>query len=276
MALNKEVWVTDIRETLELGADFLKRMTDLSEFVQNGTIHLPQSGAATAIYKNVSSFPIAVAQRTDTDLTIAVDQYSTQAFNVSNIESFQLSYAKRDSVMGQHVRKLTEFIGDSVLQSILPTDTARIVTTSGTVKYSDIVKIAAIMDKDNVSKANRSLELPTDMYYELLQDENVLKQYISGFSGSTVASGQFVTLAGINIYQRPTVATVSGVLAGVAYQKDSVGAAVSNIDVFTDSGDGNGNPLYGGGTLMSACVWLGAGKLRADNKGIVALVQGAE
>lgn len=274
MALNKEVWVTDIRETLELGADFLKRMSDLSEFVTNGVIHLPQSGEATQIYKNVSAFPIGVAQRTDTDLTIAVDQYSTQAFNVSNIESFQLSYNKRDSVMGQHVRKLTEFIGNTVLQSITPTDPARTVTTSGALKYADIVKIAAILDKDNVSKANRNVEVPVDMYYELLQDENVLKQYISGFSGSTVASGQYVTLAGLNIYARPTVATIGTAMAGVAYQKDSVGAALSNIDVFTDSGDGNGNPLYGGGTLMSACVWLGAGKLRADNKGIVALVRG--
>ena len=198
-----------------------------------------------------------------------LDQYSTQAFLVTNLESTQLSYSKRDSVMGQHSRKMVEFIGDSVLTAITTSDLTRTVTAGVTVNYADILAIAKKMDLDNVPKNDRFLELSTEGYYELLQDDIVSKAYANGFNYSTVESGNILKLAGIQIFERPTVGTA----LGVAYQKDSVGAAVGAIDFMTDFGDnGNGNPLYLGG-IMSAIVWLGAGKLRSDEKGIVALVR---
>lgn len=265
--LNKEVWTSDIQKTLERDASFLARMTNLSEFVENQYINIPQSGAATQIFKNANTFPLTVAQRTDTVERMRLDQYSTQAFTVSNLESTQLSYNKRDSVMGQHARKMVEFIGDSVLQAITPLDAARIITAGPAVNYADILAIAKQMDLDNVPKADRYLELSTQGYYELLQDDIVSKAYANGFNYSTAESGNILKLAGIQIFERPTVGTA----LGVAYQKDSVGAAVGSIEFMTDFGDnGNGNPLYLGG-IMSAIVWLGAGKLRSDEKGIVAL-----
>lgn len=275
MGLQKEIWVQDVKETLERDFTSLSRMTDVSEFVEGKYINIPQSGAATTFNKNVTSFPLAVAQRTDTNLQIAVDQYSTQAFLVSNIESAQLSYSKRDSIMGQHVRKLIEGIGDTVLQSILPTATDRLVTVlaGATLTYADILKVAKLMDTDNVPKANRSLELPTDMYYELLADDNIKNQYINGFANSTVETGFVLKVAGISIFERPTVAVLNAKAAGVAYHKDSVGAAVGQIDFMTDFGDnGAGSPLYLGG-IMSAIVYLGCGKMRSDNRGIVGLVR---
>lgn len=275
MALNKEVWVTDIQETLELGLDFLPRMSDYSEFATNKTVHLPQSGVATQIYKNANVFPLAVAQRTDTLKSFDIDQYSTQAFLVTNIEEYQLSYNKRQSIMGQHVRALAENMASTVLQGITPTEAGRTVTTTGALDFDDIVKVAAILDKDNMGAADRTLELPVDMFYELYKDERVLHQNISGFSGSAVASGTFLEVAGIKIYKRPTVATISGAAAGVAYHKSAVAYAKDAPEVFTDSGDGNGNPLYGGGIIMSALGWLGVTRLRSDSKGVVALVRGA-
>jgi hypothetical protein len=274
MALQKEIWISDVKETLERDFTSLSRMTDLSEFVEGKNINIPQAGTASTFNKNVTSFPLSVASRTDTVLQIPVDQYSTQAFHVSNLESAQLSYNKRDSIMGQHVRLMIQGIGDTVLQSILPTDNARLVTIAGAkLAYSDILKVAKMMDADNVPKANRSLELPTDMFYDLLEDDTVAKQYANGFAYSTVETGTVLKVAGINIFERPSVAVHSAAPAGVAYHKDSVGAAVGNIDFMTDFGDnGLGNPLYLGG-IMSAIVWLGAGKLRTDNKGIVGLVR---
>ena len=268
--LNKEVWQADIKATLERDAAFLSRMTNLSEFVSNEYINIPQSGAATQIFKNVTQFPLAVAQRTDTVEKIKMDQYSTQAFLVTDLESTQLSYSKRDSVMGQHSRKMVEFVGDTVLQDITPTAPARTVQVAGaTLAFGDIVNIAKMMDLDNVPKPDRSLELSTEAYYELLQDENILKSFANGFNYSTVETGNVLKVAGISIYERPTVGTA----LGVAYQKNSVGAAVGTIDFMTDFGDnGNGNPLYLGG-IMSAILWLGAGKLRSDSKGIVALTR---
>ncbi|RZJ93155.1 MAG: hypothetical protein EOO60_05665 [Hymenobacter sp.] len=118
-------------------------------------------------------------------------------------------------------------------------------------------------------KTDRYLELSTEAFYELLQDDDVKRAYANGFAYSTMEGAQVFKLAGITINERPN----TGTALGVAYHKASVGKALGAIDFLVDAGsNGNGNPLYGG-IIMSARVWLGAGKLRSDNKGIVALVR---
>jgi hypothetical protein len=273
MALIKEVWMADIQETLDLNADFIGRMRNLDEFITNGYIHVPQASALTAPVMNNTTFPLPVQHRTDSELLIKVDQFQSPVYTVPDIESFQISYNKRESIMGGLNRELVAYIGDQVFQRITPTAANRKVTSTGALKYSDILAVAKKLDLDNVPKSDRHLELPTDLFYELLLDDDVKNQYISGFA--TVASGAeagALKLAGIMIHERPTVATVGGAQAGVAYHKDAVGVGRGGVGVLTGT---EGDPVYGGGTTMSSIVWLGAGVLRSDNKGIVTLVRGA-
>lgn len=276
MALQQEVWIQDIIETLERDATFLSRMKSLDEFVDKNYIHIPNAGAAPQIFKNVNTFPLTPAQRVDTETLVKLDQYSTQPTLVTDLEAAQLSYSKRDSVMGQHTRILVQNIGDSVLQALTPTAANRTVTIAAGAKagYADILKVAQMMDTDNVAKNDRHLELPADMFYELLQDEAIYKQYISGLGAVVAGTEAVLRIAGIYLHERASVSTIGGKSAGLAYQKDSVGVAKGEIRVLVDSGDnGNGNPLYNG-ILMNELVWFGQAVLRSDNKGVVALVRG--
>lgn len=273
MALQKEVWISDVQEVLTQSADFTTRMSDLSEFITNKKIHVPQAGSLSTPTKNASAFPLVPGQRVDSELVIDVDQYSTNPVLVTNIEEFQLSYNKRQSLMRAQNLSLVEFIGNSIFQKIAPTAADRKVVTTGALKYTDILKVQEMLDMDLVPAADRSLELPVSMFYELLADDDVKKQYASGLN--TIQTGNFVELAGIKIYKRKTVATVDGSPAGVAYQKQYVGVGQSAIDTFLDAGtNGNGLATYGGGSIMSNVIWMGADKLRTDSIGVISLVRG--
>ncbi|WP_046245013.1 phage capsid protein [Hymenobacter terrenus] len=268
--LNKEVWIADIQETLTQDAAFLTTMSDWTEFVDNEFINIPQAGAIGGSEKNTTTFPLTVAKRTDSVQQIKMDLYNTPAVLISEIESYQLSYNKRQSVMGQHVRQMVEFAGNTILQNVAPTDAAHQVSITGALTYEDVLAAAKILDKDNVQKFDRTLVLDTDMYYELLNDDKVIRL---GWNQAAIEEGKILKVAGFSIYQRPSVATLSGQVASVGYQKTAVGYGKGAVDIMSDSGDnGLGNPLYLG-AILTGIMKLGAGKARTDSKGTVALVR---
>jgi hypothetical protein len=106
MALQQEIWVQDIKETLHQGSEFVKTGTDHSAFVAKKTVHMPQSGAMTAIEKNRSSLPGTIAQRTDTELTYNLNEYTTDPVLITDLDELQTSYMKRQSVLSQHINAI--------------------------------------------------------------------------------------------------------------------------------------------------------------------------
>jgi hypothetical protein len=266
--LNQEAWMSDYKETLNLEASFLSRMTDLGAFVNNEFIHFPNAGALTkSMTENQNTFPLSFEQRTDSTIDIKMTQFSTTPVLITDLESFQVSADKRNSVVGQKNREVIEYAGDKVFSKIIAgVDAAHTVTYTDTLTFEDIVKVQALLDMDNVPQADRSLELTVEQYYQLAQDPKVLPMYASGLN--VVQSGSFLEIAGIKLYKRPRIATVAGKMAGIAYHKGSVGAAVSSIKTFVQYD----HPLYLG-TILTNAMWLGAGVLRTDKKGVVALVK---
>lgn len=274
MAILKEVWLKDIQEVLRSGADFLDTFTDLSELADNNGINVPQSGAGGTVTKNANVFPLTASQRVDIVKRIPVDSYNTSPVSVPTTEDFQASYNKRNSVMGAQARQLAEYIGDTALQNICPTAAGRKITALGAkITYEDILAVAKAFDLDKVPAGDRYLALPTDMYYDLLDDAKVAQAYSNGMNTQVIGSGKVTDVAGIKIWQRPTVATLAGAPAAVAYHKDFVAFGKADLKLFVDSGDnGEGNPLFLG-AVMTAQYFFGADNLRTDDTGTFALVR---
>jgi hypothetical protein len=135
-----------------------------------------------------------------------------------------------------------------------------------------MVKIAGMFSAANISQDKRHIELPQDMFDELLLDENIFKLYISGLSAVRDGEAAVLRVAGINVHSRSTVATSGGKSAALAYQSDAIGVCKGDIGILLDSGDnGNGNPLYVG-TLGNAVLWYTGVVLRPD--GVIAVVRG--
>ena len=310
MALQKEIWIQDIQETLNQNAAFLPYSVDDSSYIAFKTVHIPQSGANPNIKVNPSSFPLAISERTDTDLTYSMRQYALEPTLITNIDELQVSYDKRQSVIGQQMSTLTEIIGNYVANSWAAGGSANIIRTTGAsggalapsatgarklVTLQDINNMAKKLDNDNMPRDNRYLLMNVDMFWELMLISDVLRASYNGFQGqpNVIQTGVVAMLSGFKIMIRPTVAiydntstpvlksltngyytgAASDNLACIAWHSSVVSRALGSMTPMYDSGsNGNGKPEYLG-SIFNMEVMLGSAIRRSDKKGVAALVQ---
>jgi hypothetical protein len=307
MALIKEIWVSDVQEALNRNADFLPYSVDHSAYIAFGTVHVPQSGSNPTVVKNPATFPLSINERTDTDRTYSLNQFALEPVLITNLDELQISYDKRQSVLGQQITTLTQRIGDEVAISWSATGAANIVSTTGSavatslapgatgtrkaVTLADIASLASKLDKDNVPRQNRKLLMSTDMFWELFAISDVIRASYNGFQSqpNVLANGIVAMLYGFEIMMRPVVSVYANSttvpkafgaatattdnLACIAFHSTTVARALGSMTPLYDSGsNGNGKPEYLG-SIFNMEVMLGSAILRADMKGVAALVQ---
>lgn len=301
MALQKEIWINDIQEKLFAGAEFVRRSVDHSAFIENKIVHLPQAGVAPSIEKNRTSYPAAIAQRTDAETFYQLNEYTTDPIHITDIDELQTSYDKRNSVLGQHIDVLNDRIAletafawstDTVANQIVTTGSASSLalapSATGTrleLTKEDVRSVAALFDRQNVPSMNRVLVLPSDMYYQLFSDTTL----ISGdyMRRSSLEGGVIAQLYGFDIMIRSAISifaestgtytkkavgaagAATDSLGALAFQTNSVSNALGDIKVYSDED----KPEYYG-SIFSAMLMHGAAKLRSDEKGIASIVQG--
>lgn len=309
MALQTEIWVGDIQDALYQDAQFILKSVSHDGYVSNKTVHVPQSGAGPSISVDRSSLPATITQRTDTDLTYSLNEYTTDPILIRNLDELQISYDKRQSVVGQHTKILSETIGNKVAYVWGGTPSAgRIVRTTGTatasalangatgtrnqITVADVANLQKILDKDLIPQNDRYLLLPSDMYWDLFAISDVVRASAVAYSQTNLASGVVAELLGFKIMRRAVVQQYNAAattikdtstvaftgaatdqLGAIAWHPSYVAKALGSIDLFSDSGDnGKGKPEYYG-IILSALVMLGSTKLRTDNRGVAYLVQ---
>lgn len=304
MALIKEIWIADVQEALNQNADFLPYSTDHSGYVAFGTVHLPQSGANPTVIVAPSTFPLTVSERTDTDRTYSLVQYALQPTLITNIDELQISYDKRQSVIGQQLSTLTQTIGNYVATSWAAIGATNLIATTGAAGTSlapgatgtrkqvallDIANLAAKLDKDTVPRQGRKLLMPVEMFWELFTISDIVRASYNGFQVNALATGVVAQLFGFDIMIRPTVAVYANGgtspkavgaatattdnLACIAWHPTVVSRALGSMTPLYDAGsNGNGKPEYLG-SIFNMEVMLGSAILRTDMKGVASLVQ---
>lgn len=304
MALIKEIWVNQVVETLNQDAAFISSSVDHSAYIAFGTVHVPQSGANPNVLVNPTSFPLTISPRTDTDRTYLMNQYALEPTLIGNLDALQVSYDKKNSVIGQQISTLVERIGTQVAYTWSPTGASNVVVTTGTagsslapgatgtrkmVTLADVANCAKKLDKDNVPRIGRKLLMNSDMFWELFTISEVVRASYNGFQNNVLANGTIAQLFGFDIIMRPTVSiytvttnvpkavgaatATTDNLGCIAFHTSTVSRALGAINPMYDAGDnGNGKPEYLG-SIFNMEVMLGSAILRADMKGVCALVQ---
>jgi hypothetical protein len=243
MALQQEIWSKDIQELLYPDNAILAKTTDASQFLHYHTVHLPQAGANGLVTKNLAlnGALAGTYQRTDTVIQYTIDSYAVQPVIVSDLETYQVSYDKRKSILYNAAKNLQTVQTDTFLYEIAPL-TANTFTTgafsgnslafqtsgvggaTGTRRqttFSDVTNLKSILDKQNVPQTERVLIAPSDIYNnELLQLPNVLNMYqfaSAGINQAVAPTGSVAKVMGFDIYERPTtVIYTSGNTGSVA------------------------------------------------------------
>lgn len=303
MGVQKEIWQDHIEGNLFKDNEFLLRSVDASEYImENGkTVHIPQAGATPSIVKNRSTFPATASQRTDTDVTYDLDNYSSDPIHIAKAEERELSYDKRETVLAEHESTLRERFADELLRIWSPSNAANIIRTTGAATLAHLdsatgnrkkfaladLKAAQLkLDKMKVSKVGRVALFSADMYQQFTDELTVndKRDFSASYNPETGVIGK---LYGFDIMMRADVVqydnTATPVLkaygasaattdndAVLCWYDKGVERAVGSVEFFDDER----NPLYYG-DVYSFSVTVGGRKRRADQKGTLAIVQAA-
>ncbi|MDM8176850.1 hypothetical protein QT327_21285 [Olivibacter sp. 47] len=296
-----EIWVKYIIERFWKNNAFMKNAFNDDQYVIGGKIvHIPQPGAKPVVRKNRTTFPAAAVRRTDTDILYALDEYSTDPTHIQDAEKVELSYDKIDSVLGDHIGAIADVAADdmilkwladiqaaNIIKTTGPATAATLVGATGNRKaavHKDIRRARLLMNTNNVPQGDRFgllEENMADQIFESLSD-NEQRNFTEYADASTGVLGR---LYSFDIMTRSSVAAATNtdaikaldaeILAtdnavSMFWHKNAVARAQGEVKLFDNVND----PQYYG-DIYSALVRMGGRRRRADDLGVVALIQDA-
>lgn len=296
MALNKQVWLNTIVENFFPDNSFATKSIDDSIFVSNKTVHIPNAGAPSGVVINRTQKPASVNQRNDQDLTYDMDELTTNPIYIPNIDTVELSYDKRQSILWNDRMELQKHAHQNLLYrwfvagKVIETEGgARDAHTSTTatgkrkaLTKDTILKLMTRFNQDDVPATGRYILLDAVMYADLLKD--LTEKELSAFLASANAQkGILGNLYGFDIMQRSQVlrltagkallkwsedAAATELAAGLAWQEQCVSRALGETKMFDSTDD----PTYYG-DIYSFLTRVGGSYRRYDKKGIYVIAE---
>ena len=204
--VNEAPWLDGIAEldvdVLELGA---------GSGSEKNIIHIPRSMFAPEVLINNTTYPIALQEYTDDDVTVQLDKYQTKATSLSDDQIVGASYNKIDVITKGHIIQITLNKYKKAIHAIAPsadsTDTP-VVRASGdsleaggrkTLTYQDIVTAKTKLGKSGgeCPTDSRRLVLCPEHWDDLLRDRKNFGDKLVNYKTGDVAP----VIAGFEIYQ---------------------------------------------------------------------------
>jgi hypothetical protein len=295
-----EIWANYIIERLWKDNKFLQyAFSDDDKVLAGKIVHIPQPGSKPTTMKNRAVFPATAVRRVDTDIIYPLDEYTTDPTHIQDAEKVELSYDKINSVYGDHAGTLVEDVaGDAIYKWLVGIGAASILRTTGAntseiltgatgtrkvMVHDTLRKAQKVMNKQNIPAEDRYALLSSDMADQLFESLSNT-QYRDFSQYANAETGVIGKLYGFSIMQRSEVATsdVTGLIinpygaaveadtndVSFCWQKNSVARAIGEVKFFE-----NPDRAEYYGDVYSALLRFGGRRRRADNAGVVAIIQ---
>lgn len=305
MAVQVEIWQKDIVSNLFADNTFMSKAFNADQYVLAGkVVHVPQAGTPAAVVKNRSELPAVAVKRADTEVNYSLDEYTTTPHVVQITEEVEASYDKRQSVISEDKQALEEAVSEEMIDKWSPGATAAATcylrTTGDAVEAhlpsatgnrlsfttKDVAAAAFKMNSLNVPKTERYALVDSWMYKQLLDSMSEADQ-IAFHKHADLANGTIGKLHGFEFYERSSVTRYTNAATPVHKAWDAAGATTDNAAAIfwqknsVERAKGEVIALYNEkdatyyGDVMSFLVRAGGRIRRADNKGVVAVIQAA-
>lgn len=303
MAVQVEFWQDRIEENLfKYGNEFLNYSVDASKYVIGGTVvHIPQAGSAPTVTKNATTYPLTVATRADTDVTYPLDTYRTSGVHIPHAEKLENSVDKASSVLNDENGTMTDRPADEILYKWSTSSSSNILRTTGSLSGDSLAPSATgtrkQLTRGDLTKLRNKLKkskvkgqmvgvVPTDMYGELLADDEFMKSSnVHVERNVDLGKGEIRMWQGILLIERidttiydntPAPKLVGATAAStdnqavIAWIDQAVERSVGSIKFFENTEDA----IYQG-DVYSAFVKAGGRQRRSGGEGVAAIVQTA-
>lgn len=213
------VFLRSLQEEYKKIDTWLNEAQDLSSFVADGqTLRFPEAGAAPEVYKNTTN-DIDSVEPQETVFDVVLDYYDSQNYKVRNIHDHALPYDKIQYYTRLSSQAIIEkevadaaytFAPDAAgaKKVVLPT-TGDVRDTYKMCTLTDIVNLARACDKAGFPDAGRNLVLPSDMWWDLVANNEILKAQLSYQQNNGVINPTIVNYYGFKIHKSATNNLVS-------------------------------------------------------------------
>lgn len=206
MALNKEVWINQLKENFYPESGFLNFVLDFSSEVENDKIHIASADIDPKVLVNNTTYPIKIVGREDEDNELELDTFETENTIVRRPEAIEYSYNKLESVVRQHRSTLQKSVAIKAAHSIAPNEDSEftpLVLTTGAVDgnrkrltFADILTLKERFDTAEIPLEKRYLVLhPKHVSDLLLEDLKLFKDLTNIVDGQPTRFAGFGTLA---------------------------------------------------------------------------------
>lgn len=293
-----EIWAKFIMGAIFRNNAFLQYAFNADDNVLSGkVVHIPQAGGTAGVQKNRSSLPANVTKRTDTDITYALDEFTTDPRLIPYADTVELSYDKMNSVMTDDMNALRQTVAENMLINWAPA-TNIIRTTGGAIathltgtlgsrrKFisDDLMAAQLYLDNQDMPTEGRYALISANMHNQLVKglSESEYRDYSRALDPATGVVGQLwgfkiLVRSRVLVYDNTPEVKAYGAVAAdtdndavLCWHQDAVERAMGEIKVFNRDND----PQYYG-DLMSFLMRMGGRIRREDEKGVVAIVQDA-
>lgn len=228
MALNKEIWVGQIKENFYPDSSFLTKVLDYSADVNNNKIHMASAGIDPKVLINNTTYPINIVGRDDEDNEIPLDKFETENTIVRRPDAIEYSYDKLESVIRQHRQTLQKSVAIKAAHAIAPakdTEYTPIVATTGTERdgrkrltFADILALKERFDSVEIPLEKRYLILHPKHVSDLLLEDLKLYKDITN-----IVDGEPLRFAGFGCFafaHTPTYKQTENGLQKIAFQEE--------------------------------------------------------
>lgn len=235
LRITVEIWQNHIEQEIFKNNGFMRKSYNADEYVIGGkVVHIPQSGGSGSVVKNRTSVPATVRKRTDTDIVYVLDAYTTDPVLIPNVDTKELTYDKRNSVLSEDRDKLIQVTAEWTLQNWVSSPVygaygatslpagAKFVTNSTTSVAASAPgatgnrKAASITDLQRLQAYFRSIDrwyegkmhimLPPQMLVQMFPADSVVTAtYMQSVTEAERREGIIMKAQGFNIHSRSTV-----------------------------------------------------------------------
>lgn len=256
MALNKQVWTSQLMRNFYPEYLFLTYAQDFTNLVENDKIHIPEMGSDPNVLLNNTTYPIAVTERVDIDQEITLDTFETENTMVRDAEAVEMAYDKVESVIYGHKQTLGSTTAQKAAHAFSPSDNTTetpVLFTTGAdngegfkrMTPQDVLKLKKAFDLADIPLDDRYLVLDPNHVEDLIEFDLKAFKDITDFE-----NGKPRRFAGFNIltfsknpqYNGTTLVklafgAVNGVPSSFAFHKKEVMKADGTIKMFANIDD---------------------------------------
>lgn len=294
MAIQKQIWISDIAGNLYKNIGWLDNATNDDAYVENKTVSLPQSGARPGVVMDRATVPATITQRTDTVVEYNLHEFTSDPTLIRDIEEVEVSYDKRSDVLQDHNDTMRERVADYAAyvwgNGVVRVPTTGAIRDAGgsltgqryATTKQDLINLRAAMVRAKIPTAGSYLVMDADTYADVMADDKLSnRDYTENINLETGSIGRlmgfetFLTeelgfyTAGTNAAIAPgaTVPTTAERFC-LAYHPLFVRRAKGEIKVFENIDDAT---MFG--SVFSSLLRFGAAHRYTDKRGVVALTQ---